>query len=29
MSVKITKLESSKIKLEFDVEKEKFNEALH
>jgi len=28
MSVKITKLEGSKIKLEFNVEKEKFNEAL-
>lgn len=28
MSVKITKLEGSKIKLEFKVEKEKFNEAL-
>ena len=28
MSVKITNLEGSKIKLEFDVEKEKFNEAL-
>jgi len=28
MSVKITKLEGSKIKLEFVVEKEKFNEAL-
>ena len=28
MSVKITKLEGSKIKLEFNVEKEKFNAAL-
>ncbi len=28
MSVKITKLEGSKIKLEFNVEKEKFNETL-
>lgn len=28
MSVKLTKLEGSKIKLEFNVEKEKFNEAL-
>lgn len=28
MSVKITKLEGSKVKLEFNVEKEKFNEAL-
>ena len=28
MSVKLTKLEGSKIKLEFTVEKEKFNEAL-
>ena len=28
MSVKITKLEGSKVKLEFNVEKEKFNQAL-